>query len=270
MRIHLFTTYYKTSEKEREDENTQCLLRNIENPLIEKIHLILQGSDRPNIPSTDKVNFISHGRRPKFRELFAMANALEDGVIRMVSNSDIYFNASLRLMDQALEKWDVLALTRWDVVEEGKLQFFHNFKSQDCWIYTKPLDLDGMGDYYIGQYGCDNRLLHEFELKNLKIGNPSFDLVTEHLHKSNLRTYLKDPNYESVPLPFGYVLPDYLGFTWKRFSNFHYVNLRYQFYKSVWNDNLASYEVSAGEKIAAFFRMKFYAKLSNSMKPQLA
>jgi hypothetical protein len=266
MRAHLFTTYYRTSEQAREEENLRCLVKNIENPLIETIHLVLQGEDLPPIPPTDKIRFVPHGKRPTFRELFTMANALEDGVIRMVSNSDIYFNETLKDVPAALKKWDILAMTRWDVTSDDRLEFFHNFKSQDCWIYNKPLDTDGLGNYFIGQYGCDNRLLHELYQKGLKVGNPSFTIVTEHLHRSNLRTYLKDPNYVSVPLPYGYVLPDYLDSTSACYRNFHYVNLRYQFYKSVWNDNLASYEPDRAERFMAFFRMKFFAWLSNRLR----
>ena len=45
--FQLITTYFKSKEPEREAENLECLLQNINNPLIEVVHLFLQGTDFP-------------------------------------------------------------------------------------------------------------------------------------------------------------------------------------------------------------------------------
>ncbi len=260
----LITTYYKAAEPEREAENMQCLLNNLDHPLIERVHLFLQSSDLPNESKHNKLHFIKHGKRPTFSELFAYGNTLSPNTIKIVANSDIFFDDSLQLVNKALRKWDVLALTRWDLGRENQLSFFANFKSQDTWMFRKNLPLTNLGDFFIGQYGCDNRLLFELKSNGLKIGNPSFDLKTIHIHNSGLRNYLKDPNYMFVKHPYGYINPHYLDtINIKKFSNKNFVLLKYQYFKSVKNNTLFSVNFNYYQRIFAFFKMKFYAYLTN-------
>jgi hypothetical protein len=263
--IHLITTYYKAKEPERELENNECLHQNIENPNIHQIHLFIQGSDEPKQHNHQKVKIIKHGRRPTFNELFQYANSLNKEDIKIVANSDIYFDITIKKCSEALKKWDVLALTRWDVSPEKQLHFFNNFKSQDTWVFKKNIP-QNIGNFFIGQYGCDNRLLHEFVSNGCTVGNPSFSIITHHLHNSGLRNYLLDPNYEYVKEPYGYVLPRYLKSTLQQYLNFNFVSLRYQYHKSRKNNTLLGKNYNIIERAYSLIAMKLFAFLTNRKK----
>ena len=264
MKFDLITTYYKASEPEREIENLYCLSENVKNPLINNIYLFLQGHDKPEIINNDKIKYINHHKRPLFIELFHFANSLQSDTLKIVSNSDIYFDSSLELVPRALKKWDVLALTRYDLNDKGEYNFFRNFKSQDCWIFNKKIK-SGIGNYFIGQYGCDNRLIYEFVQNNYKIANPSFSIYSYHVHLSNLRSYFQDPNYKYVLPPYGYLLPIYFRWKFNCLLNINYVSLRYSYFTSIGNNNLMSYQSNILIRLLGKLRSKFYAYLLNKL-----
>ena len=262
MKFDLITTYYKASEPEREIENLHCLTENIKNPLINNIYLFLQGLDKPEILDNDKIKYINHNKRPLFNELFHFANSLQCESIKIVSNSDIFFDSSLELVPRALKKWDILALTRYDLNDKVEYKFFRNFKSQDCWIFDKPIEGE-IGNYFIGQYGCDNKLIFEFIQNKYKIGNPSFSIYTYHVHSLNLRSYFQDSNYQYVLPPYGYILPEYLKWNFNSILNIDYVSLRYSFYTSIANNNLLSYGSNIIIRLFCKIRSKIFAFLLN-------
>lgn len=263
--FELITTYYKASEPEREAENIQCLQKNLNHPLIEKVHLFLQSSDLPNVSKADKLNFIEHGRRPIFSELFLYGNSLSRNNIKIVANSDIYFDNSLQLAKKALKKWDVLALTRWDYSENGSHDFYNNFKSQDVWIFKSFID-ESIGNYHIGRHGCDIRLAYEFKKRKYKIINPSLSIKTIHIHSSGLRPYFEDPNYEYVSPPYLYLLPTYL-------NNFRELDedkikkfrkARYRFYRDVYLNQFTDSRINTFfGRFIALLRFKYYAFFIN-------
>jgi hypothetical protein len=263
--FQLITTYYKANESEREAENIQCLLNNLSHPLIERVHLFLQSNDFPNIPKNDRLYYIEHGRRPMFSELFEFGNKIENKVIKIVANSDIYFDETLKLAADALDKWDILALTRWDLKEGNSLSFYNNFKSQDVWVFRESIK-PKIGGYHIGRHGCDNRLIYEFKSNNHKIANPSLSIKTIHVHQSALRPYFEDPNYEFVPPPFGYLLPVSLDEKLYGIIKHDYLRVRYQYYKSQSNQTLPGIQFTIFNRIWAFVLSKYYAQKLKFMK----
>lgn len=257
--FELITTYYKAAELEREAENMQCLVNNLNHPLIKRVHLFLQSRDLPNVSNHNKLNLVEHGKRPMFSELFAYGNTLGTDVIKVVANSDIFFDDSLQMAQTALQKWDVLALTRWDLKENGSIEFYNNYKSQDVWIYKKQIKPD-IGCYHIGRHGCDNRLVYEFKSKEYKIANPSLSIKTNHMHQSALRPYFDDPNYEYVLPPFGYLLPESLDKKLETTIKYFYFKVRYQYYKSQFNQTIPGVKHSIMIRIWAFILSKYYAQ----------
>ena len=262
MDCHLITTYYHTSEEERSSENLECLRNNIENPLIKCIHLFLQSRDRPTINSNGKIIYIEHNKRPTFSELFSYANTLPAKCIKMISNSDIYFNDTIKQVYVALERWDLLSLSRWDINDEKCLQYYNNFKSQDVWIFRKTIPED-IGDYFIGQHGCDNRILFELKNKKISFGNPSLEIITIHLHKSNLRTYFNDPNYKRVDGPYEYALPVLMGKCKDEYIKYQLYYARYRYYKSLSSNTLPGLKAKKPVRLAAYFYSKLWAFLLN-------
>jgi len=258
--FQLITTYYKANEPEREAENIQCLLNNLSHPLIERVHLFLQTESKPNVPEHVKLHYINHGKRPTFSELFEFGNKIEYNGIKIVANSDIYFDDSLQLATNALQKWDVLALTRWDLKENGSLEFYNNFKSQDVWIFQKHI-LRTIGEYHIGRHGCDNRLVYEFENQKYKIANPSFDIYAIHVHESGLRSYFRDSNYEFVSPPYKYLLPISVDGIITRQNKFKYFDSRYRYFRSLSNNTLPGVNHSIVIRLVSFWISKYYAQM---------
>jgi hypothetical protein len=258
--FQLITTYYKALEPEREAENIKCLLNNLSHPLIERVHLFLQTKDIPNVPENAKLHYIEHGIRPTFSELFEFGNKIgNNGAIKIVANSDIYFDETLKLASDALVRWDILALTRWDLKEDKSFEFYNNFKSQDVWIYKKQIK-PNIGCYHIGRHGCDNRLVYEFKSKNYKIANPSLSIKTIHVHQSALRPYFDDPNYKFVSPPFDYLLPVCLGEKLKVPIKIYFLKSRYHYFKSQSNQTIPGIKFSIISRIWACILSKYYAQ----------
>lgn len=258
--FELITTYYKASEPEREAENMQCLVNNLNHPLIDRVHLFLQSSTQPHIPKSDKLKFVQHGKRPTFSELFSYGNTLRFNINKIVANSDIYFDDSLKLANKALQKFDVLALTRWDLKENGVLDFYNNFKSQDVWIFKSIIE-ENIGNYHIGRHGCDNRLVYEFKKNKYKIANPSFDIRAIHVHESDLRSYFKDPNYEFVLPPYNYLLPSSVSGRITKQHKFNYYESRYRYFKSISNNSLSGVNYLMVIRLYSFCISKYYAQM---------
>ena len=263
--FELITTYYKATEPERESENMQCLVNNLNHPLIDKVHLFLQSSDRPNLSKHDKLNFVLHSKRPTFSELFAYGNSLCIHKIKVVANSDIYFDETLKLVSDALDRWQILALTRWDLKSDNNIEFYNNFKSQDVWIFKKMIE-PNIGNYHIGRHGCDNRLVYEFKSRNYKISNPSLSIKSIHVHQSALRTYFNDPNYQYVRPPFDYLLPISLNKKLEEKMMFDFLNVRYKYYKSQSNQTIPGIKFSLISRILAFILSKYYAQKMKVIK----
>ena len=147
-------------------------------------------------------------RRPTFRDLFDLvARTTAAGDINIVANSDIFFDGGLRVLRFIDWPRTVLALTRWDVLEDGTLRFFERHDSQDSWIFQGPLAGFAGGDFAIGQPHCDNRLAHELRQSGYRVWNPSLSLRSYHLHQSAHRTYRKPGGLGDVPPPHAHVLP---------------------------------------------------------------
>ena len=240
------------------------MIENIKNPLIGTIHLFLQGDDFPEIQS-DKLLFIHHGHRPLFSDLFSYDNKLND--IKIVANSDIYFEDSLFRAIDALNNWNILALTRWDKSNLGTLEFYNNFKSQDAWIFKNIVNKD-IGKFQIGRHGCDNKLVYEFMKNGYSINNPSFSIISVHLHNSNLRTYFNDPKYKYVEPPYDYLLPTYLSKLDIKPNNLRkqYYSVRYAYNKSKFSNTIPGSQFNFLTRIKSLIFFKYFAFKFNGCK----
>lgn len=273
MKNFLFTTYYLSNDIERNDENFQCLLKNIEHPLIDKIFLIIQDNDMPNLSNTDKIEFVHLGKRPQFSDFFEITNTIEDSEVRfIIANSDIYFDESLSKLDDISIKNKIVTLTRWDLQYDGSLIFYNKYLSQDTWIYTGKINTQ-IGKYFIGQHGCDNRLLAEFSEDGKTILNPSLSIKSIHVHMSQLRPYFNDPNYKYVAPPYKYSFPSGMispvflilkklffksEFTRLNYSFQDYYYIRFEYYLKVQKGNLQKIKSNLAQRIVAIPLVLFY------------
>jgi hypothetical protein len=184
----LFTTYYIDKNPNRQLELDFVLKKNIDNFFIKEIVLLCEQLPKTELP--EKVKIIHVGKRLRFDELIVFANSHVIDGIKILSNSDIFFDQTLEKIEQKLDEKLVYCLTRWDLLEDGNLVFYENFKSQDAWVFSGKL-IENIGNYYMGLPGCDNRFAKELMDSGYNIKNPSLTIKAIHVHKSNLRNYHK-------------------------------------------------------------------------------
>ena len=268
--LHLITTFYQSIEEERNKENQFCLEKNLLNPYISKVHLFAEGSGLPdlsNLPEDikKKIMVVPFGKRPFFKDLFAYANEIKSEAVKVVSNSDIFFDSTLKSLHRCFTKADVLALTRWDLGSDGVIHFYNNYKSQDCWFFKKQIP-DTIGHFGIGQPGCDNRLLYELRQNNITYLNPCLSIKAVHVHQSRFRSYVKGQNHNFVEPPFEYALADFCpGSNVSQSPELkkHYALNRYNYYKGYANNTLPGKITSVFNRGMAYFASKYWAFVYN-------
>lgn len=207
MKYILLTTYYKSEDEERNIENKICLEQNILNNHISKIYLFLQSTETIDLPNHPKIEYVKNGKRPTFHDFFKFSNFIfEEDTRIIIANSDIYFDETLKLLENINIKNSLITLTRWDLQYNHSSIFYNKYLSQDSWIFSKKIN-EQIGQYFIGQHGCDNRLLYELKQDGIEIINPSLSVKSTHVHMSQLRPYFNDKNYKYVDPPYLYSLP---------------------------------------------------------------
>jgi hypothetical protein len=259
--IQLITTYYKDKEEQRAAEIDQSLWNNINNQYIHKIHLFAEHSpsfEGINKKKLQKVVLIPINNRPKFKDFFDYANTLSDEDIKVVANSDIYFDHTIQKIKACFKKFDIVTLSRWELDEKGHETLHNNFKSQDSWFFKKKIK--DVGDYHIGKPGCDNKLLFEFKHLGMRDINPSLSIKSYHLHRSDFRAYHSDPK-QMLPPPYAFNVCDFAPGSDKKspkLLSYYYVS-RYKFYKSLANGTLPGIKHNPIIKGIARVKEKYYA-----------
>jgi hypothetical protein len=200
----LITTYYKTTNENRNNEIDKCLKKNFDNKYIEKIYLLNNNkynldfiNDNESkiiqvIISTD-VNY-----KLKYKDAILFINEYLKNKTCILSNSDIYFNKTLSIINDKNINNNFYALLRYDENEDSSLSIFklHNIPrddSQDCWIFKSPLNIDlSLLNFSLGTLGCDSVFAYIAHNSGLKVSNPSLDIISIHVHITSFRTYTSD------------------------------------------------------------------------------
>jgi hypothetical protein len=194
--INLITTYYKTSNEERNNEIDKCLKKNIENKYIKKIYLL--NNKRYDIEDNKIIQVIittDENYKLKYSDAISFINNYLQDDMCILSNSDIYFNDTLAILKNIDLKDHFFALLRYDEDMDGNVSIFkrHNIPrddSQDCWIFQSPLQIDLKKiDFSLGTLGCDSTFAYVAHTSGIKVSNPSYDIVSIHVHNTGFRTY---------------------------------------------------------------------------------
>ena len=200
----LITSYYTTLNKERQDEIDKCLIINNNNKFIEKIYLL--GNEYFDLSfienkQKDKIEQIIISNEKKYRlrydDCIKFINNKLKNKICILSNSDIYFDETLSLINKERMENKLYALLRYDEIDNNKI-IFTRFNlprndSQDCWIFKSPLNVNiDKLNFEFGTLGCDSILAGILYDNNINISNPSLDIITTHVHLTEYRTYTVD------------------------------------------------------------------------------
>lgn len=255
--FELITTFYNEQNTDRRNEFLQALTFNVENTHIQRIFVLCESGEEFITNFSPKIEIVRLENRPKFRDLILFTNTLSTTFIKIIANTDIYFNETLSKAKHVEEK-EVYCLTRWNQIDAGQIEFFPNFKSQDSWIFRDTLP-DNIGDFFMGVPGCDNRLAAEFIANGFKINNPSLSIHSIHLHATEKRTYHKV--LDRVPGEYAYCLPNHIEGDIPRASTKKlYFLLRRKYYNAMFNKNIEGVEISFCDRIKSLFYLN-YVKL---------
>ena len=207
----LVTQYYIPKWDERKNEINECLINNLQNPLLDEIHLFVEKeydfSWIQSEPNFYKIKLIPTDKRLSYKTAIDHSNNLSDHVLSrdnkfILANSDIYFDESLSFLDSLDINNTFLALTRHEIKDEGLELYERPSVSQDVWIWKSKLDIKNIPeneDYFndgieLGIWGCDNRILKIVSDSGYKIRNIGKNIRCIHNHKNDLRTWATNPN----------------------------------------------------------------------------
>jgi hypothetical protein len=197
--VNLYTSFYEDKNPKRQKELLYCLKQNIANNLIDNIYLIVDGDVK--LPVSDKLIIIK-GNRPTYRDFFDLVSntVTHANQISIICNTDIYFNATLQLLD--FYDRQCVALSRWDY-NRGRLKLHNERYSQDTWIFRGKIRNVRFADFYMGIPGCDNRIAYELNRAGYRLSNPATKVQSIHYHESDIHNY----NHETpkVPRPYLYI-----------------------------------------------------------------
>jgi len=196
-KTYLFTSYFESGNEARQNELKTCLLNNLNNPEIDHVYCY---SESDYIMSHHKLTPKFDGR-PTYQDLIRWAHDIakpEDIVI--ISNSDIYFDQTIRWPHGVNMHNIMIALSRWDQYPNGHKKLFAYEHSQDTWIFKGKPTIQG-ATYNFGLPGCDNRIAYDANAQGYKVINCAKDIITYHLHNTNHRSYTQADRLEGNYMP---------------------------------------------------------------------
>ena len=193
MSINVFAGYYEDPNPKRNIELQECVVRNIENTLIN--YVLIESKDRL-----------------KYNDFFKVINEYSSiSDVNVITNLDIYIDQeTCHLMNRIKEK-QMFALCRWEKDRSGRIVFANRPDSQDAWVFRGHVT--GVNcDFHLGYAGCDNRVAKVFEDHGWSVTNPSKSIKTIHIHTSNVRNYLSgNKRTLVVPGPYLTISPTEIG-----------------------------------------------------------
>ena len=195
----LISSYYLSNNNERQKELNECLLQNIKNKHIKSIILL---NDKIYdldfiLKNKKKVKQIVLHNKEKlyFNDAIKYINDFYYGELIILSNTDIYFDDSLKVMKDINMQNKAFCLLRYDQTKDGEKNIFRHFDeprsdSQDSWIFKAPLQIDlDQVDFSFGTLGCDNIFANVLYNHGILLSNPSYDIITTHVHNTEERNY---------------------------------------------------------------------------------
>lgn len=204
----LITQLFKTNEI-RFQEILKALKKNTENEYIKEIILLNEEYIKLDFNSS-KIKQYMVKDRLTYKKAFDYANKyIQKNEIVILSNCDIWFDSTIKLVNNYDMNSNVIALARYDANKDGSYKLFNRPDSQDCWIFKNPISLQYDYDFELGKGGCDNRIawIIDNSIKNsikYNIVNPATTIKSYHEHISNIRNWqnkdILPPPYRLIPI----------------------------------------------------------------------
>nr|QBK93696.1 MAG: nucleotide-diphospho-sugar transferase [Pithovirus LCPAC406] len=216
---HLIIQYYES--KTRKNEIDECLIRNLSNPQIDRVHVLTEKII--DVPGDNTKKIVTNvGSRMTWKIIMKYIHdiaraSIHQNDICIVANSDIYFDDTLSKI--GFLNGTMFSLLRYDegclFGTDKKANMYHpaviHGSSQDVWIFEPP-ELRGNLDFFCGGESlCDSKINYIFQDSGYMVLNPSYEIRCHHLHKSSDRKYgrsmLKGPFKVVPPTTLGSITP---------------------------------------------------------------
>jgi hypothetical protein len=197
---NLFVEYIKTPDNHRQDEYDFCLKNNARLDYFDNIYVITE-HDLP-IFSMKITKIYPYGDRTNYQNIFNMKEASSPGDLNFIANSDIYFDETISLLDSKITDEIAVGLSRWYPDDDSyMINGWHMDgkaapESNDVWIWKGKSKVKN-GDFPIGYYSCDLRIMQCFVEAGYRVYNPAKDVKVWHKHK-----YRSGGNPLNVPGPY--------------------------------------------------------------------
>lgn len=203
--LHLLINYFTHNNEERQKEFDYCLLKNILNPFIEKVH-IFYNKEKTTLPKfltikdqslkkvaskiNDKIvlvetcaDWITYSKLLKYAE-----NKLKDKIV-CISNLDIFLDHNeeweelINFFD--IDSKQVLCLSRYEFNKDKEPWKDKGFSSilfghtQDTWIFKGGINVPDT-EFELGTFGCDIAFNHRLKEAGYKPINKGTKYKTFH------------------------------------------------------------------------------------------
>lgn len=224
------TSFGHFSSPEREAEVIQTVLKNIQNQDFDQIYLFSenkktaekltdqlklreyniraeQSQDLNQLSIKNQVNIILTDKQTNIQEMFDQMSSYSNfsqkdkqsslNQIVILSNCDILFSTNFSEQLSRLKPKDFWAITRYEkssLYLEGRYDKLGNLysTSQDVWVSYRQ-NWNFPKDQYLGSVAVDNFLAFQAYTKGLNVSNPSYEVITEHIHTDNQKLWQNKP-----------------------------------------------------------------------------
>jgi hypothetical protein len=193
--IHIITRYYKVKtldEKYNIDQQLEidsCLLENVTNKYVHKIHLLTeQNYDLSFIPDEHltKTHQVVIDKEITYKVVFDYYNANLQNEICVLLNADIYLDDYIKILNHDNFENLFIYLHQRNTNSEGT-----NLNS--CWAW-KSTNINSEGtDFKLGAIECDYQLARILHAREYKVIYPFSDNLLDKLDKYNYETQREIP-----------------------------------------------------------------------------
>lgn len=214
--IILIQQFFIHSNSERYKEIKETLSYNTYNKYIDKIILLnerIYSSEELGV-SSDKIKQVNIKKRLTYKDVFDYAETLGDNKYIILSNSDIFFDATIKRIKISglTTNKKLFSLLRYEYKPGTSLKNCKLFgprpDSQDSWIWHSkwkiPKDISKVLNIELGKAGCDNKIIYLLNILGFACFNEPVLIKSYHHHNTIIRDY---KHSDRVSKPYHAIFP---------------------------------------------------------------
>lgn len=217
--IHLMTQMYPIRDDLRLWEIRTAIEKNLSNDQISHLYLFLDSFsdeqkklERFSFIHNPKITIIDVNSRPTYKTFFDYAEANLAHKWCAVSNSDCFFDDSVRKFHGVHFINRLACITRYNIGHhDDDLTIQGDGGSHDAWVFVPPIK-PFHNDILMGVLGCDSYLAQKALEAGIDVFNPCLDVKLRHLHRIGERNdapggkrYWDEPDYKGTLVRFGHM-----------------------------------------------------------------